>query len=143
RRGGGAAPLPDEAGCGDAPAPADAEALARATPAGPDLEATEPVVVSVGGIDALRMDVVAATGASVCEEVPAAQVVAPPPTAGPDGDLGSSGANLPQGQRMRLYLLDLPGGPARMLAIAIIAEDARFEHAMEAAAPIMASFEFH
>jgi hypothetical protein len=134
-------PLPVETGCEDGPAPADAEALARSIRSDPDLEATEPVVVSVGGIDALRMDVVAATGASVCEAVPAAQVVAPPPSAGPNGDLGFSGANLDQGHRMRLYLLDLPGGPARMLAIAIIAPDARFEHAVEAAAPIMASIE--
>jgi hypothetical protein len=136
-------PLPVESGCEDGPAPADAEALALSIRSDPDLEATEPAVVSVGGIDALRMDVVAASEASICLSVPAAQVVAPPPSAGPNGDLGFSGANLPQGQRMRLYLLDLPGGPARMLAIAIIAEDARFEHAVEAAAPIMASIEFH
>jgi hypothetical protein len=135
-------PLPVETGCEDGPASADAGALARSIRSDPDLEATEPVVVSVGGIDALRMDVVAATGASVCEVVPAAQVVAPPPSAGPNGDIGFSGANLDQGHRMRLYLLDLPGGPARMLAIAIIAPDARFEHVVEAAAPIIASFDF-
>jgi hypothetical protein len=136
-------PLPVEKGCADGPAPADAEALALSIRSDPDLEATEPVVVSVGGIDALRMDVVAATGASLCLAVPAPQVVAPAPTAGPNGDLGSSGMPLGRGHRMRLYLIDLPGGSARILAIAIIAPDARFEHVVEAAAPIMNSFEFH
>ena len=70
-------PLPVESGCRQGPAPADAEALARSIRSDPDLEATEPVAVTVGGIEALRMDVVAATGASVCEEGPAAQVVTP------------------------------------------------------------------
>ena len=132
-------PLPVGKGCEDGPAPADAEALALSIRSDPDLEATEPVVVSVGGIDALRMDVVAATGASLCLSVPAPQVVAPPPTA---GHLGQ-GTPLAHGHRMRLYLIDLPGGSARILAIAIIAPDARFEHVVEAAAPIMNSFEFH
>jgi hypothetical protein len=136
-------PLPVEKGCKDGPAPADAEALALSIRSDPDLEATEPVVVSVGGIDALRLDVVAATGASLCLAVPAPQVVAPAPTAGPNGDLGSSGTPLAHGDRMRLYLIDLPGGSARILAIAIIAPDARFEHVVEAAAPILDSFEFH
>ena len=132
-------PLPVGKGCEDGPAPADAEALALSIRSDPDFEATEPVVVSVGGIDALRMDVVAATGASICLSVPAPQVVAPPPTA---GHLGQ-GTPLAHGHRMRLYLIDLPGGSARILAIAIIAPDARFEHVVEAAAPIMNSFEFH
>jgi hypothetical protein len=136
-------PLPVEKGCEDGPAPADAEALALSIRSDPDLEATEPVVVSVGGIDALRMDVVAATGASLCLTVPAPQVVAPAPTAGPNGDLGSSGTPLARGHRMRLYLIDLPGGSARILAIAIIAPDARFEHVVDAATPILDSFEFH
>jgi hypothetical protein len=135
-------PLPVETGCEDGRAPADAEELARSIRTDPDLEATEPVVVSVGGIDALRMDVVAAIGASICEVVPAPQVVAPTPSAGPNGDLGWAGVGLDEGHRMRLYLLDLPGGSAHILAIAIIAPDARFEHVVEAAAPIIASFEF-
>jgi WD40-like Beta Propeller Repeat len=132
-------PLPVGKGCEHGPAPADAEALALSIRSDPDLEATEPVVVSVGGIDALRMDVVAATGASLCLAVPAPQVVAPPPTA---GHLGQ-GTPLAHGHRMRLYLIDLPGGSARILAIAIIAPDARFEHVVDAATPILDSFEFH
>jgi hypothetical protein len=137
-------PLPVEKGCEDGRAPSDAEALARSIRSDPDLEATEPVAVSVGGMEALRMDMVAATGASVCEEGPAPQVVAPTPSAGLNGDLEWTGVFLGQGKRMRLYLLDLPEGlSARILAIAISAPDASFEHVMEAAEPIVDSIEFH
>jgi hypothetical protein len=46
--------------------------------------------------------------------------------------------------RMRVYLLDLPEGmSARILAVAISALDSEFEHVVEAAAPIVDSFEFH
>jgi len=130
-------PLPVESGCLQGPAPADAEALARSIRSDPDLEATEPVAVSVGGIEALRMDVVAATGASVCEEGPAPQVVTP-------NDHDWYGVFLKHGERMRLYLLDLPEGlSARILAIAISAPEADFEHVVEAAEPIVDSLEFH
>jgi hypothetical protein len=121
-------PRPVEMGCQEGPAPADAEALARSIRSDPDLEATEPVAVSVGGIDALRMDVVAAAGASVCDEKPA--------------PLGVTQTGLERGHRMRLYLLDLPGGSARILAIAIVAPEPRFEHVAEAAAHIVDSLEF-
>jgi hypothetical protein len=44
---------------------------------------------------------------------------------------------------MRLYLLDLPeGSSARILALAISAPETRFESVLEAAAPILVSFEF-
>jgi hypothetical protein len=130
-------PLPVEGGCRQGPAPADAEALARSIRSDPDLEATEPVAVGVGGIEALRMDVVAATGASVCEEGPAPQVVTP-------NDHDWYGVFLEHGERMRLYLLDLPEGlSARILAIAISAPEPDFEHVMEAAELIVGSFEFH
>jgi hypothetical protein len=137
-------PLPVETGCEDGRAPADAEALARSIRSDPDLEATEPVAVSIGGIDALRMDVVAATGASVCGEGGHPQVLAPAPSAGPNGDLGWIGVGLRHGDRMRLYLLDLPEGmSARILAIAISAPEPDFERVVEAAAPVLDSIEFH
>ena len=62
-------PLPVGAGCRQGPAPPDAAALARSIRSDPDLEATAPVAVSVGGIEALRLDVVAAPGGSVCDEM--------------------------------------------------------------------------
>ena len=43
----------------------------------------------------------------------------------------------------RLYVLDLPGGSARALAIMITAPEAAFELALDAAAPVLDSFEFH
>jgi hypothetical protein len=72
------------------------------------------------------MDVVAAPGASVCDEGLIENV------------------RLDQGERMRLYLLDLPDGMSnRILAIAIAAPAPDFEHVTEVAAPIVESFEFH
>ena len=45
---------------------------------------------------------------------------------------------------MRVYVLDLPEGmSARNLAIAISALDSESEHVVEAATPIVDSFEFH
>jgi hypothetical protein len=130
-------PRPVETGCDQGPAPADAEALARSVRSDPDLKATEPVAMSVGGAPALRMDVVAAPGASVCEVWPAPQVLTP-------NDHDVLGVALEHGQRMRLYVLDLPEGlSARILTIAISAPDASFEHVMEAAEPIVDSIEFH
>jgi len=136
-------PRPVAMGCQDGPVPADAEALARSIRSDPDLEATEPVAVSIGGIEALQMDVVIAPGASVCEEFGQPQVLAPAPSAGPNGDLGWTGVGLEHGHRIRLYLLDLPEGmSARTLAIAISAPEPDFERVMEAAAPVLDSIEF-
>ena len=132
-------PLPIEAGCRPGVAPADTEALARSIRSDPDLEATEPVAVTVGGMAALRMDVLAVTGASVCPDWEGPGVVRE--TGGGDAEaIVVEG----RGHRMRLHLLDLPrGSSARILAIAVVAPEARFEAVVDAAAPIMDSFEFH
>jgi len=115
-------------GCEPGPAPADAEALVRSIRSNPDLESTAPVAVSVGGIDALQMDVVAPGQLEVGDCIP---MVLERLTLGPDA-------------RMRVYVLDLPEGmSARILAIAISALDSEFGHVVEAAAPIVGSFEFH
>jgi hypothetical protein len=129
-------PLPVGSGCRQGPAPADAEALAQAVRSDPDLEVTEPVAVSVGGVDALQMDVMVAPGASVCETIPGTQVLTP-------DDRDWFGVALPREQRMRLFLLDLPEGMSnRILAITVAAPEDAFEHVMEAAVPVVASFEF-
>jgi hypothetical protein len=132
-------PLPVKTGCRRGPSPAGAEALARSIRSDPDLEATEPVAVIVGGIEALRMDVVAAAGASVCDYMGTPLVLR---VAEPRGPLGP---DLGRGHRMRLYLLDLPrGSSARILAIAFVAPEASFETMLEEEeARIMGSFEFH
>jgi hypothetical protein len=130
-------PLPVEDGCRRGAAPADAEALTQSILSDPDLEATEPVAVNVGGIDAVQMDVTAAPGATVCKEYPAPLVVAP-------ADGSWNGATLKQGTRTRLYILAAPEGSSiQTLAIAINAPERDFEHVMEAAEPIVDSFEFH
>jgi hypothetical protein len=74
------------------------------------------------------MDVVASPGASDC---------GPPMVLGENVSAG-------QDRPVRLYLLDLPEGmSARILAIAISALDSEFERVVEAARPVLDSFEFH
>jgi hypothetical protein len=133
-------PLPVAGGCLEGPAPADAEALALSVLSDPDLEATEPVAASVGGIEALQMDVIVAPGASVCGEVNGGT----PQVLSANGEGWWPGVALEYNQQMRLYLLDLPEGlSARTLAIAISAPDVSFDMVVEAATPILDSFEFH
>ena len=134
-------PFPVATGCEQGPAASDADALARSIQSDPDLEATAPVAVVVGGSAGLQMDVTLAPGASVCEVIPSTQVLTQD-----DGHTGPGppGLNLDQGSRMRLYLLDLPEGLAtRILAIVVVAPEARFEAVLEAATPIIESIEFH
>ena len=114
-------------GCEAGPSAADVDALVRSIRSNPDLEATAPVAVSVGGIDALRMDVVAPGQLEVGDCAP---TVIEHLSAGQD--------------RTRLYLLDLPEGMStRILAIAISTHVSQFERVVEAAAPVLDSFEFH
>ena len=129
-------PLPPETPCDTLRVPPSAEELVQAVRSNPDLEATEPVLVSVGGIDALRMDVVAAPGASIAPCGGARVPVVSVPGRGAWGGVEPGGLG-------RLYVLDLPGGSARTLAIWITAPDAAlFEQAVEMAAPVLDSFEF-
>jgi hypothetical protein len=124
-------------GCEAGPRPTDAEALIRSIRSNPDLESTAPVAVSVGGVNALQMDVMVARGTSACD-MPLV--------------LAKLHVGLLRTDLMRLYLLDLPGGSARILAIAIIARDPYgkvevsrqdFEQLVEAATPIVEAIEFH
>jgi hypothetical protein len=134
-------PLPVATGCAQGPAPADADALARAIESDPDLVATAPVRVSVGGAEGLAIEVTVAPGASVCDRFPSTLVLTQ--GAGYSGPR-SPGVDLDQGSRMRLYLIDLPEGSAtRILAIAIVAPEARFEAVIEAATPVVDSIEFN
>jgi hypothetical protein len=115
-------------GCETGPTAADAEALAESIRSNADLEATAPMAESVGGVDALRMDVVASRRTEVGECMPLVL------------DRLWVGEDTP----MRLYLLDLPEGmSARTMAIAIVALDSEFERVVKAATPVLDSFEFH
>ena len=115
--------------------PASAEELVRAVRSNPDLDATAPVAERVGGVDALRLDVAAVPGASTCVagNVPVVSVYNREPAWG----------TLDPGKRGRLYVLDLPGGSVRALVIMIKAPEAAFERVVQAAAPVVESFEFH
>jgi len=127
-------PRPIGPGCEEAPAPADAEALARSLRSDSDLEATAPVPATIGGASALQMDVLLAQDATECPfELSYISGTAP---------LLVKQTPVPEEQLVRLYLVDLPeGGSARVLAIVIPSADV--EGALELAAPIVDSIEFH
>ena len=130
-------PLPPDTPCDSLRVPPSAAELVQAIRSDPDLEATAPVTERVGGIDALRMDVVAAPGASIA---PCGGVRVPVVSVPGRGAWGGVGL----GDLGRLYVLDLPGGSARALAIWITApEAALFERALDTAPPVLDSFEFH
>ena len=122
-------PLPVD-GCQEGPAAADAESLAQSILSNDEFEATAPVPTTIGGARALRMDLLMTTTESrVCSQPPRTYLTSD---------------WFPPGSRMRLYLVDLPsGGSAQTLSIAISAPDSSFERVVEAAAPILDSFEFH
>lgn len=128
---------------------ASAEVFADAIRSHPGLSSTAPVVERIGGVDALRLDVAPVEGASTCrgtgliiEERPP-MVGVPVITGTRETYFGPSLAHVLEGdQRMRLYLLDFPGGTAKSLAIVIVAAEADFDATLEAARPILDSFEF-
>jgi hypothetical protein len=106
----------------------------------PDLVASAPIAVQIGGVDALQMDVGAAVGASDCGGMYGR---APGVVVERDGENGSVVVETGR-HRMRLFLVDLPeGSSAQMMAIAIVAPEARFEQVAEAAEPILESLRFH
>lgn len=124
--------------CHASPAAADAAALAASIQSDPDLVATAPVEVTISGIAGLRMDVTIAPGASACPE---GRKGSEP---NPEDRIRGTGFLLEQASRMRLYLVDVPeGSTTRILAIAAVAPDARFEAVLDTATPIIESIEFH
>jgi hypothetical protein len=135
-------PLPVDPDCKPGPAPADAEALVRSIRSNPDIDSTVPVAVRLGGVDALRMDVAFGRRAG-CGELGLGPAVLEGTSFFAAGSLAGV---------MRLYLLDLPEGmSARILGIAIAAPEVPctpdmtpcFQRVIEAAAPVLDSFEFH
>jgi hypothetical protein len=122
-------PRPVERGCKPGPAPSDAAAMAGSIGSDPDLEATTPVPVTLGGASALWMDIVTAPGADACEPVGVPQVI-------------SQHIGLPGSDRMRLYLVDLPEASNRILAIVLTAEASEFVRGIEGAEPILETFAF-
>lgn len=138
------------AGCQAGRDPADAETLADSIRSNPDLGATAPVAVSVGAAEALVMEVVIPAGATITVPVNEQGDFCNEGLLWPifDQEAGwSIGNSVARGQAtgewMRLYLFDVPEGSSmRVLAIAIVAPESRFERAVEAAAPVVESLEF-
>jgi hypothetical protein len=132
-------PRPIGPDCVAGPAPVDATALAQSIESDPDFEATAPVAVTIGGLSALQMDVALAPGASSCswsEPEPSGPESGPSP-------LLLEHAPFARLNRARIYLLDLPGGSAQVLAIVTITDDDSFETVLGFAAPVVDSIEFH
>ena len=137
--------------CQTGPGLADAAALAESIQSDPGLEATDPVAVSVGGAEALMMDVKIEAGATVCAPITDGGDLLPNGVLRPVFDPSEMTVvddgvvtGVATGEWMRLYLFDVPEGLSMpILAIAIIAPESRFERAVEAAAPVVGSVEFH
>ena len=124
-------PVPIGSGCEEAPAPVDAAALARSIRSDPDFEATSPVAVTIDGIPALQIDLLVKQHASWCWT----------DTYGVSHHVLFNETPVSDDQLVRLYLLDLPGAPARVMAIVLFNAD--LDQALELAAPIVDSIEFH
>ena len=131
-------PLPVGTGCQADAAAVDAEALAARILSDPDIEATEPVPVRIAGVEALQMDVAAAPGASACADRGNEPLLFTSDEPSPYTDTG-----LWNSHSHRLYLLDVPEGSSRILAIDIFVFDRDFERAVEVPRPVLDSFEFH
>jgi hypothetical protein len=139
-------PLAPAGSCavGDTPPPS-ADALVRSIRSSPDLSVSAPKTTRVGAIDAVQLDIKLRDGGPICQtssdayqggEGPA--VVAPrkdpdhprPPTwwaVGPD-------------TRARLYAFDVPGKPARTVAILFMAPKDAFAGVITDAQRIVESF---
>jgi hypothetical protein len=123
------------AGNGGSPllsAPADAAAIAQQVLADPNFETTTPVRTTIGGLDAVSMDVTLAPGGKACgiQMIEISRWI---------HELGPQSAS-----RLRLYLVDLPEGMSvKTLAITVVAPKKRFEAFVAETAPIIESIEFH
>jgi hypothetical protein len=128
--------------------------MAESIRSDPDLGATAPVAVSVGGAEALLMDVKIADGATICVPSDAQGNGLPNAVLRPlfSYKPGASFTFVDEraikgpasGEWMRLYLFDAPEGSSmQVLAIAIVAPESRFEGVVEAAAPLVDSIEIN
>jgi hypothetical protein len=129
-------PRPIGPGCMQAPAAADAEALARTIGSDPDFEATAPMPVTIGGNSVLQMDLLLVQAATSCSW-------SEPDVSGTSPLLLEHAPVFAGADRARLYLLDLPGGSAKVLALAVITDEDSFDTVLDFAAPIVESIELH
>jgi hypothetical protein len=137
------------AGCGRGPLSADAAALAQGLRLNPDLGATAPVAVTVGGQPALVMDLVIPAGTSISVAANAGgDLCADGLLNGVTGDsmtyASGTATSRATGEKIRLYLFDVPEGLSmRIFAMVIVTPEARFQRAVDEATPVIDSIEFH
>lgn len=137
-------PIPVGTGCQADVAPANAEALAARIGSDPDIEATEPIPVDIAGIEALQMDVAPAPGASICARGHWPLLfTSDEPSLFTDIGLGNRASYIRDDEGVRVYLLDVPAGSSRVLAIVVFGSHGSFESMVEAAALVLDSLEFH
>jgi hypothetical protein len=114
-------------------APADAAAIAQQLMADPDFETTEPVTTTIGGLEAVSMDVALAPAGEAC-------IVGRIEISRWIHELVGEQSE----SRLRLYLVDLPEDMSvDTLAITVLAPEERFEEVIAETAPIVDSIEFH
>jgi hypothetical protein len=106
----------------------------------PDLEIVDVVRTELGGVEAVRLDGRPAADAQRCA---GAQFEGTPVLMAHQRDGGQIHPfGVRQGHRLRLYLLDLPGEPARVLTVLLTGPEETFDDLLEAAAPILGSIRF-
>ena len=144
-------PVLGGADCQTGPGYADAAELAFHIGHYPGVEATAPVAVSAGTTTGVMFDVVIAARTPITVPVDGEGRVCDPQILGLLIDTGASAfvhdgvlTTAASGERMRLYLFDVPEGLSmRTLAFAITASKSDFERAVEAAAPVADTIQFH
>jgi hypothetical protein len=132
------APVPP---CAASGTPATAAQLAARIESDPELIATALPLVTIGGVEALRLDVAAGEGAEICGEAPPTGVPVKGVPVVMHAD-GSHSWSVDRRERMRVHLLPFPTDPNRTLAILISSRAEDFDEALAAAEPILATLEF-
>ena len=120
----------DRRQCVSGTGPIDAATLAQQVVGDPNFVTTAPVATTVGGLDAVMLDVSRAPGATFsCVRI--------------TDPYGVWIYALEPGLRQRLYLVDLPEGMTlQTLAVTVTAHESHFEEVIEGAQPIIDSIEF-
>jgi len=144
--------VPFDEGCLSGTTAVDATSLADSIRSDPSLETTAPAAVTVGGANGVMMNVRRFSGASLCASVnedgsftdhwPVLYPIFS--QASERNEFNGHYSYQSTGEWMKLYLLDAPEGASlQVLAIAIAAPRTTFDRAVEAAAPVLDSIEFH
>lgn len=139
-------PAPITTGCPTGSNPVDAAALADSIRSNTGLESTAPAPFRAGALDGLMIDVTIAAGTPICatEAFGGDLLDLVFDRNGPFSSSNGLMTGNATGESMRLYLFDAPEGASmQILAVAVVAPESSFDRAVQAAAPIIASLEFH